>query len=93
LASFGNFSSLQGMIIPVIESPRGSQIDLGVMLVEPDLEQIEEVVAENISAQRTGTEPRSQIEASELSVRDDNGQNSCFEWRAVDEIEHEWIAG
>jgi hypothetical protein len=61
------------------------------MFVEPDLEQIEEVTAQNISPERTGTEPRSQIKSSELIVANDYRQDPRVERGAVHQTEFEWL--
>jgi hypothetical protein len=49
------------------------------MLIEPNLEQVEEVTAKNVSADRAGTEPDSQIKSSELTVRYYDRQDPCIE--------------
>ena len=46
------------------------------MFVEPNLKQVEEVTAKDVAAQRSGTESRMEIEASEFTVGNDDRQDA-----------------
>src|SRR5271167_2200649 len=57
------------------------------MFVEPNLKQVEEVTAKNVAAQRSGTESRMEIEASEFTVGNDDRQDARVQRNAVDKSE------